>query len=622
MANWYRVAVISEATESAYSFIEELKASNDIIWKDVTTSSDKNRINETLKQLKNMDARIFVLNSEWSLSKQILCAAIELDLTTGEYVWVTRTRDVLECDGKLVDDLKHISISLEWRGGSTPINVTRLSREEWKPFDKRNYKNRTSDSNWDNFILPSNLFYVVEAITRISQAFVNFRNEHYELIYDLHGKISAMYIASNFDNTTSVNGSRIFIDEWWGNKIHSIAVWEAHHKNISIKWHHNENIFEGFQQISDRKKCLIKSGDAFSPRCHDVAVILSIIIMVLLTISLVIVRRLRLASIAQKDLFLLNAVINHRKHVASSLEAYLVERHLVRVLHEIGSGYFGRVHFAELTRPGSDAVVVAAKEPHDEITLEEEHEFLHEASILALLTHNHIVRLIGICIKDGPPMVLMEHALYLDLRRYLIERRHLALKDSFSTSSRKSYDDISDESLTRFVKQAAAALEYLASRRIVHRDVRAANCLIDKERSLKLADFGMARRLNGSDCEYASNRRALFPVLYMAPESLDMGVFSPASDVWAMGVLILEVVRLGARPFGSWPATRVVRHVSMGGHAPLPPDVTLHTRNLVMSCWKRDPQDRPSAAEIEHYLTTNPQALSAALLSPDPLTEN
>lgn len=116
-----------------------------------------------------------------------------------------------------------------------------------------------------------------------------------------------------------------------------------------------------------------------------------------------------------------------------------------------------------------------------------------------------MVRLLGVCAADGPPLLLMEYAFFGDLLRYLQERRHLAeltasegVLDSCADLDREVKAAVEPEAahvsaaaLTRLAREAAEALTYLAERRYVHRDVRAANCLIDASRTLKLADFGI-----------------------------------------------------------------------------------------------------------------------------------
>lgn len=134
----------------------------------------------------------------------------------------------------------------------------------------------------------------------------------------------------------------------------------------------------------------------------------------------------------------------------------------------------------------------------------EEAEFLREGCALAALQHAHVVRLLGVCAADGPPLLLMEYAFYGDLLQYLHERKHLvelAAMESYSCTDLDNPDamaavepeavHVSATALTRLAREAAEALAYLAKRRYVHRDVRAANCLVDANRALKLADFGM-----------------------------------------------------------------------------------------------------------------------------------
>lgn len=63
---------------------------------------------------------------------------------------------------------------------------------------------------------------------------------------------------------------------------------------------------------------------------------------------------------------------------------------------------------------------------------------------------------------------------------------------------------------------------------------------------------------------------------WMAPESLASGVFSAASDAWALGVLMLELATLGARPYGAWRPPKVLQYVRDGGCPPLPRDASYH----------------------------------------------
>lgn len=369
----------------------------------------------------------------------------------------------------------------------------------------------------------------------------------------------------------------VYIEEWCGGQVsRRLATWRVNVTSGAVRqW--------GASDVADlphddgTSSCWITSGDPFDPVCYDVAVACVLLLLPLMLVAVLLVRR-RLARLAHEQQI---HAIARRQHVATVLADYLVERDSLELHSQLGEGRFGTVRLARLRTPGRNPRYVAAKALRDNAAPTDESEFLREACMIASLDHAHIVRLVGVCIADGPPLVLMDLAFFGDLLGYLRARRHLVDgTGSEETTECDEAEHVSAETLTRLAREAAEALQYLAGRGVVHRDVRAANCLIDKRRSLKLADFGMARdTVAGADgaSAYSCRRRALFPVLWMAPESLAHGVFSAASDVWAFGVLVLELVTLGARPYGTMSPIRVLDYVASGGSPPLPLDATQQT---------------------------------------------
>lgn len=395
-------------------------------------------------------------------------------------------------------------------------------------------------------------------------------------------KLSNILKTRTQSDTHSFAYPLVIIGKWKGIKGNVAAIWHMTPQEIvDINW--NQSSIRTCEQLlgreppKDRATCLIQTGDLFAPRCHSAVIFISVAILLFIFAILYIIYRDRKSSIQLHKKQYEEYLISSRQSATSILESYLVKRNSVQLLHIIGLGSFGLVRFAKLHRTGSEAVVVAAKEPRGCFAVEDENSFLREACVLAPLSHENVIRLVGVCLEDGPPMVLMEHAFYSDLQQYLILRREYAEGARRGQVTAEQAMEVSDEELTRFGREAASALEYLATCRLVHRDVRAGNCLVDKNRSLKLADFGMARELDSEEPQYVTQRRALFPVIWMAPESISLGVFSPASDVWSLGVLFLELATLGARPFGDWSVEMVVRYVKSGGHPPLPPDTSTYT---------------------------------------------
>lgn len=332
--------------------------------------------------------------------------------------------------------------------------------------------------------------------------------------------------------------------------------------------------------VADAARChSTRSGDPYAPACHDAAWALALGALALAPPALCAAAAARRARLRRRDGALERRLRAPAARLAAPaiLRAHVVPRGALELLDELGAGRYGCVRLGLLRGRGAPRAVAAkaARAAGPAAAA----ELLREAALLAALRHAHVVRLAGVC---AGPLLLMRHALHADLRGYLRARR-AALERARAGLREPEAAHVGAAALTRLAREAAAALGYLAQQRVVHRDVRAANCLVDARRSLQLADFGLARRLDapageaGGAGEYLCRRRALFPVLWMAPESLARGVFAASSDVWALGVLMLELVTLGARPFGAWPAPRALRHVAAGGAPPLPRDAAAST---------------------------------------------
>jgi serine/threonine protein kinase len=187
-----------------------------------------------------------------------------------------------------------------------------------------------------------------------------------------------------------------------------------------------------------------------------------------------------------------------------------------KVLKKLGSGGFGTIYLAEDTFLKSQR---ALKIPH---RIGTDTEKLLQESVLQskLLDHPHIVKLLAVDIIDGTIIMVMEYIRGTDIETLIDEEEKLSIKTSL-----------------RYLKQILSALEFAHKHKVIHRDIRPSNILIDDQNNIKITDFGTSTLLN--DKQYATTRIGSPP--YMAPEQFEgKAVFS--SDIYSAGCLFYEMV--------------------------------------------------------------------------------
>lgn len=200
-------------------------------------------------------------------------------------------------------------------------------------------------------------------------------------------------------------------------------------------------------------------------------------------------------------------------------------------IEKVGEGTYGVVYKARDTSTGQ---VVALKK----IRLEAEDEgvpstAIREISLLKELKDENIVRLLDIVHADQKLYLVFEF-LDVDLKRYM-------------ETGNQNHAPITKEIVKKFTHQLTSGLLYCHSHRILHRDLKPQNLLIDKHDNLKLADFGLARAFGIPMRTYTHEVVTLW---YRAPEVL-LGSrhYSTAIDLWSVGCIFAEMAMQGAPLF-------------------------------------------------------------------------
>ena len=147
--------------------------------------------------------------------------------------------------------------------------------------------------------------------------------------------------------------------------------------------------------------------------------------------------------------------------------------------------------------------------------------------------------------------------------------------------------------LKKWSRESALALQYLHHQRVLHRDVKASNCLLFKDDLLKLSDFGLSREMGES--ETTSTAKGTWR--YMAPEIHTDHHFSFKTDVYAYGMLVLEIGTRKA-PFDGMETMHIVYRVGMDYLKPtIPLDFPAELADFIWRCWNPSPQYRPALTE-------------------------
>ncbi|TQD93312.1 hypothetical protein C1H46_021070 [Malus baccata] len=201
--------------------------------------------------------------------------------------------------------------------------------------------------------------------------------------------------------------------------------------------------------------------------------------------------------------------------------------------HKLGQGGFGVVYRGVL--PKENLEVAVKKFSRD--NLKGKDDFLAELTIINRLRHKHLVRLLGWCHKNGMLLIVYEYMPNGSLANHLFGETENA---TLGWSERY-----------KIVAGVASALHYLHNeydQRVVHRDLKASNIMLDSNFNSRLGDFGLARALDNEKTSYAELEGVPGTMGYIAPECFHTGKATCESDIYGFGAVLLEVV-CGQRPW-------------------------------------------------------------------------
>ncbi|PWA56267.1 jacalin-like lectin domain-containing protein [Artemisia annua] len=194
--------------------------------------------------------------------------------------------------------------------------------------------------------------------------------------------------------------------------------------------------------------------------------------------------------------------------------------------NNIGKGGFGLVYKGQLPPSGT---MVAVKRLDSKISGQGQTEFLKEIFMLARYKHDNIVSLFGFSDEDGEKVLVYKH------------------EDNGSLDNHLASTDLTWAQRLRICLGAARGLNYLHSsvgegHRVIHRDIKSSNILLDADWEAKISDFGLSKE-GIKNVQYTFVVTALCGTLgYVDPMYQETGILTKESDVYSFGIVLFEVL--------------------------------------------------------------------------------
>ena len=286
-------------------------------------------------------------------------------------------------------------------------------------------------------------------------------------------------------------------------------------------------------------------------------------------------------------------------------------------MRQLNKGNFGIV-FLGMYRDQNDeggtlvaGTLVAVKTLLEENSNAAITNFINEANILHKLRHEHIVDFHGVCMEEQPFYLVFEYMDQGDLYGFLRthssnpERRYsFAFGERTPSTSTISTNSASLDitQLLDICKQVASGMAYLEKKIYIHCDLACRNCLISTGMTVKISDFGMAHKLDDQDYVQLYGQVTV-PLRWMAPESINCGIFSLKSDIWSFGVVVWEVFSFAMVSYLGHNLDAVKGMILRGKLLGKPKGCPTNVFSVVEdSCWNLEPSKRTTFTNLVEVL--------------------
>lgn len=275
---------------------------------------------------------------------------------------------------------------------------------------------------------------------------------------------------------------------------------------------------------------------------------------------------------------------------ASNLDEWEIERDHIKIESRLGSGQYGDVYRGTFSQPNNHGrQPVAMKTLRDDNQVSD--DFMKEMGVMKKLNHPNLLRLIGVCSRHKPYLLITEFMNKGSLLEFIKNANPMNVNHIVQL---------------RIVLQICDAMKYLERENFIHRDLAARNCLVKDEGGgeqplVKVADFGLSRLVEPDEI-YTASQGKKFPIKWTAPEGISHKRFSVKSDVWSFGVLFWEVTSYGQQPYPGIDIANVFAMLENGKRLDRPDTCPRDSYDVMKQCWKYDADGRPTFSSLYERL--------------------
>ncbi|XP_020685351.1 serine/threonine-protein kinase STY46 [Dendrobium catenatum] len=272
---------------------------------------------------------------------------------------------------------------------------------------------------------------------------------------------------------------------------------------------------------------------------------------------------------------------SHPDHVqipTDGTDVWEIDFGMLKFESKLGSGSYGDLFRGTYC---SQDVAIKVLKP-ERVSVDMQREFVQEVYIMRKVRHRNVVQFIGACTK--PPSLCIVTEFMSGGSVYDILHKQ---KSSFKLPA-----------LLRVAIDVSKGMNYLHQNNIIHRDLKAANLLMDENEVVKVADFGVARvkaQTGVMTAETGTYR-------WMAPEVIEHKPYDHKADVFSFGIVLWELIT-GKLPYEYLtPLQAAVGVVQKGLRPTIPKRTCPKLAQLLEMCWQQDPVQRPNFSEILDFL--------------------